>query len=234
MNIIITGASKGIGKAVAKRFASDNRGHTIFICARNESDLKAAALEIKDEYNVNVLYRSVDMSKKEDAKAFAEWVLAQTDEPDILINNTGSYLPGSVHDEKEGTLERMIELNVYSAYHVTRKIVPQMLKRKAGHIFNMCSIASLHAYANGGSYSISKFALMGFSKNLREELKETGIKVTAIYPGAVFTDSWSGSGVSEQRIMEANDIAELIYSAAHLSPQACVEDIIVRPQLGDL
>jgi NADP-dependent 3-hydroxy acid dehydrogenase YdfG len=98
----------------------------------------------------------------------------------------------------------------------------------------MSSIAALKAYPNGGAYSISKFALAGFSKNLREELKPHGIKVTTIYSGAVYTDSWKGSGVSEERIMEAADIAKVVYSAAHLTPQATIEEIVIRPQLGDL
>lgn len=98
----------------------------------------------------------------------------------------------------------------------------------------MCSVASLAAYKNGGAYSISKHALMGFSKNLREELKPYNIKVTAVYPGAVYTASWDGSGINPSRIMEVNDIAEMIYAASLLSAQACVEDIIIRPLKGDL
>lgn len=109
-----------------------------------------------------------------------------------------------------------------------------MLAAKAGHIFNICSIASLQAYANGGSYSISKFALLGFSKNLREELKPKGIKVTAVMPGATMSNSWSGSNIDPKRIMEAKDIASMVYTATHLSPMAVVEDIVLRPQLGDL
>lgn len=109
-----------------------------------------------------------------------------------------------------------------------------MMKQHSGHIFNMCSIASLHAYKDGGAYSISKFALHGFSKNLREEMKPHGIKVTSVFPGATLTDSWGDYDNSGNRIMEANDIAKLIYASAQLSPAACVEDIIVRPQLGDL
>jgi short-subunit dehydrogenase len=109
-----------------------------------------------------------------------------------------------------------------------------MLQKGKGHIFNICSIASLDAYENGGSYSISKFALLGFSKNLRLELKDKGIKVTAVCPGAVYTNSWKGSGVDPKRIMEAEDIADMIYAASQLSPQAVVEDIVMRPQLGDL
>jgi len=102
------------------------------------------------------------------------------------------------------------------------------------HIFNICSIASVQAYSNGGSYSISKFALLGFSKNLREELKPHNIKVTAVLPGAAYTDSWIGSGIDENRIMEANDVAAMVFAASQLSTKACVEEILLRPQLGDL
>ena len=143
-------------------------------------------------------------------------------------------MPGSIHTEEDGVIEQMITTNLYSAYHLTRVLLPAMLQAKSGHIFNMCSIASLQAYANGGSYSISKFALAGFSKNLREELKPHNIKVTAVYPGAVYTDSWSGSGVNPGRIMQPADVAELVYTVSQLSPQACVEEIVLRPQLGDL
>jgi short-subunit dehydrogenase len=105
---------------------------------------------------------------------------------------------------------------------------------KSGHIFTICSIASLAAYPGGGAYGISKYALLGFTKNLRHELREHGIKVTAIIPGAVYTDSWKGSGVPEDRIMEDRDIARMIYACSQLSLQAVVEEIVVRPQLGDL
>ena len=131
-------------------------------------------------------------------------------------------------------LEKMIETNLYSAYHLTQIIVPKMIAAKKGHVFNICSIASLHAYANGGSYSISKYALMGFSKNLREELKPHNIKVTAVYPGAVLTDTWGNYDNASKRIMESEDVAEMIVAASKLSPAAVVEDIILRPQLGDL
>ena len=233
MNIVITGASKGMGKALAVKFAK--HGNNIFICARNEIDLANTAKEIKENNNaVVVKYFAADLSEKTSAGKFADWLSSQTITPDILINNAGRFIPGSIYNEEEGTLEKMIAINLYSAYHVTRALLPSMIKKKAGHIFNMCSIASLKAYSNGGSYSISKFALMGLSKNLREELKPYNIKVTTVYPGAVYTSSWEGSGVELSRIMEVNDIAEMIYAASLLSPQACVEDIVIRPQQGDL
>jgi short-subunit dehydrogenase len=109
-----------------------------------------------------------------------------------------------------------------------------MINQKNGHIFNMCSVASLMAYPNGGSYSISKFALLGFSKCLREEMKPFNIKVTSIMPGAVLTDSWAGVDIPEERFMRAEDVAKTIWTAYHLSDSAVIEEIVMRPQKGDI
>ena len=233
MNVVITGASKGIGKAIAAGFAAE--GANLFLCARNELTLynTVAELQVKNS-NSTINAQAVDISTKEGAENFGQWILSKSVPVDVLINNAGQFMPGSVYNEEEGLIQKMMDTNLYSAYHLTRKLLPAMIARRKGHIFNMCSIASLHAYHNGGSYSISKFALMGFSKNLREELKQYNIKVTAVYPGAVMTESWSGFDNTTQRIMEATDIAAMVVAATKLSPQAVVEDIIIRPQLGDL
>lgn len=218
---------------MATAFAADN--HDLFLCARNEVALYNTVAELQVKFpdsNINAI--AADVANKEDNKKLAEWILQKAGTTDVLINNAGQFLPGSVYNEPEGLLEQMMAVNVYSAYQLTRQLLPAMMAAKQGHIFNLCSIASLQAYANGGSYSISKFALMGFSKNLREELKPYNIKVTAVYPGAVMTDSWGDFDNSQQRIMEANDIAAMIIAATKLSPQAVVEDIVIRPQLGDL
>jgi len=235
MNIVVTGASKGLGLAIADKFADDRQGHTLLLCARNAESLQQAATGLQSRYpNTRILAQACDMSKKEEVLLFADWILQTVNKVDILVNNAGQFVPGSVHNEPVGALEQMINTNLYSAYYLTRALLPTMMAAREGHIFNMCSIASLKAYAKGGAYSISKFALMGFNKNLREELKPYNIKVTAVYPGATMTDSWAGSGVDPQRIMEASDVANLIYTSAFLSPQACVEEILLRPQLGDL
>jgi hypothetical protein len=98
----------------------------------------------------------------------------------------------------------------------------------------MCSVASIMAYGNGGSYSISKFALLGFSKSLREELKPYNIKVTAVLPGATLTDSWGGVDLPESRFSKPEDIADLIYSITQISKNSVVEELVIRPQLGDI
>lgn len=233
MNIVVTGASKGIGKAIAEKFSTPE--NEVFICARNKNDLKKFVNEISNKIPGAVIkYFVTDLAYKKGVLEFGNWLLSKKISIDILVNNAGQFLPGSVYNEEEGTLEKMISVNLYSAYHLTRMLLPSMMKRKNGHIFNICSIASLQAYNNGGSYSISKFALMGFSKNLREEMKPYNIKVTAVYAGAVFTSSWEGADIEPPRILEVNDIADMIFAASYLSPQACIEDIVIRPQAGDI
>ncbi|MBS1596670.1 MAG: SDR family oxidoreductase [Bacteroidetes bacterium] len=250
MNVVITGASRGLGFAMAEKFAA--HGHNLLLCSQNEILLYKAMESLTTKYpNITIKAKAFDLSDKKRVTEFGKWILSEvegsgfTKTPgrsrgamhnsiDVLINNAGQFLPGSVHNEAEGILEKMIEVNLYSAYHLTRLLLPVMMAQKSGHIFNICSIASFQAYPNGGSYSISKFALAGFSKNLREEMKPHGIKVTAVYPGAAYTDSWASSGIDKNRFMEANDIAEMIFAASQLSASACVEDIILRPQLGDI
>jgi short-subunit dehydrogenase len=232
MYVIVTGSGKGIGKTIAQEFA--RTGYDVLLCSRNESVLSNTASELQLLFpSVKVHYKPADLSDRSQVEDFGEWCLG-FGAPAILVNNAGLYLPGNCHDEPEGNLETMININLYSAYHLTRKLLPSMMKAGAGHIFNICSVASLHAYEGGGGYSISKFALNGFSQNLRHELKTAGIKVTAVFPGAVFTDSWKGFDNSGNRIMETDDIAKMVVAATGLSVQATVEEIHIRPQLGDL
>lgn len=233
MNAVITGASKGLGKAFARAFAEG--GYNLLLCARTEADLKATETTLAREFpGVRVLAAAFDLSREAGAKAFGAWVLENGEAVDVLINNAGRFIPGNLGDEPEGTLEAMMNTNLYSAYHLTRTLLPSMMEKKKGHIFNICSVASLKAYPNGGAYSVSKFALLGFSKNLREELTPHGIKVTAVSPGAAYTASWEGTGIDPERLMRAEDVARMVFAASSLSAQATVEDIIMRPQLGDL
>jgi len=232
MNVIITGASRGLGKAIARIFAENE--NDLLITSVNEERLYATAQELMNQYpGIKVKAKPYNLREKEQAQAFGQWCL-KNGSPDILINNAGNFAGANVYNEEDGALEEMIETNLYSAYHLTRVILPVMIEKRSGHIFNMSSIAGLKAYPAGGSYSISKFALRGFSVNLRDELKPYNIKVTTVFPGAAYTDSWASSGIDKKRFMESEDIAKMIYAASQLSPQACVEDIILRPQLGDI
>jgi short-subunit dehydrogenase len=233
MNVIITGASRGLGLAMAEAFAKE--GHDLFLTSRNEVNLYHALASLQSRFPDRIIKaKAFDIGSKTGAVEFGQWILGSNIETDILINNAGTFEPGRVIDEPEGQMEKMLNTNFLSAYHITRVLLPSMMERKSGHIFNMSSIAALQAYPNGGSYSVSKFALTGFSKNLREELKPYSIKVTCIYPGAVYTDSWAAAGISPHRIMKPTDIADTVVQISKLSPQAVVEDLVIRPLLGDL
>lgn len=229
--VVVTGGSRGIGRAVAIKFAKE--GYNLAVCARSEEDLINLGTALK-EYGVKILAYACDVSKPNEVKAFAAKVNATFGAIDVLVNNAGTFIPGRVMDETEGTLEKLIETNLYSAYHITRALLQPMLQRGGGHIFNMCSVASIKEYPNGGSYSISKFALLGFSKALREELKPYRIKVTALVPGATYTDSWAPSGLPEERFMKPADIAEIIWTATNLSDGAVMEEVVLRPVEGDI
>lgn len=227
--VVISGGSQGIGKALVKKFISE--GYKTFTCSRKAASLAA----LQEELNSPLLHTFVaDLSQKDQTLAFAQFVLEHSSQLDVLINNAGFFLPGQIQNEEENVLERQIETNLYSAYHLTRALLPIFQAQQSGHIFTICSTASITAYTQGGSYCISKFALLGFTKVLREELKTQGIKVTAILPGATLTPSWDGVNLPASRFIPAEDIASTIWAAYQMAPSTVLEEILIRPQLGDI
>ena len=153
---------------------------------------------------------------------------------DVLVNNAGIFLPGDVLTEEDGRMEQMMAINFYSAYHLTRGLLAALQRSDRSYIINMCSVAGLKAYPGGGSYGISKFAMLGWSKNLRLELQNSKTAVTAIMPGATWSRSWQGADQPRERLMEAKNIANVCWMIVNLEPNAVVEEVIIRPQLGDL
>lgn len=230
MNAIITGATKGIGKAVAELLAKN--GFNIAICARTQADLDSLKETIEVTHKVQVIAQAVDMSKKEAVKGFVANIKETWSKVDVLVNNAGVFIPCELAKaENEDAFEMMMDLNLYSTYYMTQGILPSMLSQKKGHIFNICSIASIMPY---GAYAVSKHAMLGFSKVLRDEVKDKGIRVTAILPGATYTASWKGTDLPQERFMKAEDIAQSLLDIYHLSDRTVVEEIILRPQLGDI
>lgn len=230
--VVVTGGTKGIGRAIIERFAKEN--FPIATCARNADDLKNLEKNLKDTYGIPTFTQAADLSCRTQGQKFADFVHSINLPVAVLVNNAGVFIPGAIYQENTGTLEKMLATNLYSAYDLSRALVGKMIENRSGHIFNICSIASTMAYANGGSYAISKHALYGLSKCLRQEMTEKGVRVTAVLPGATFTDSWSGVELPESRFSSPEDIALMVYAAFSLSPRSVVEEILIRPQLGDL
>ena len=231
--IVVTGGTKGIGRAIIEKFSSGD--FDIATCSRNSDDLEGLKLTIEKSFpgkKVHVL--KADLATIDEVKVFCDFVKETGQRVEVLVNNAGYFIPGEIITEPDGTLEQMIHAHVYSAYYTTRGLAAQMIANRRGHIFNMCSIASIKAYPNGGSYAIAKSALLGFSRCLREEMKEYGIRVTAVIPGATRTASWDGVDIPDERFMKAEDVADTVFATYALSDRSVVEEIIIRPQLGDL
>ena len=245
---VITGATKGIGRAIAAQLWSI--GYNIAVCSRSAADLdemkqvlaKAEKLSNSGAKKVTtelggvqeVLTQVCDVSDQKQVSAFAKTIHDAWGKVDVLVNNAGTFEPGKLIEEPDGTLQRLLQTNVMSAYWLTRALLLDLKAAPNALIVNICSIASMQAYPPGGSYAVSKFALRGLSTTLRDELKEEGIKVTAVFPGATWSASWDGVEMPQHRLMLASDIAHSVVSLLSLSPQAVVEEILIRPQLGDV
>lgn len=231
--IVVTGGTKGIGKSVIAVFASNN--FDVITCARNESDLEILKKEIEDlNADISIEILPADLSMQDETMQFTEFIKKSSRIPDVLVNNTGVFYPGQVHNEEEGVLEKSMETNLYSAYRISRGVLGGMMERKSGYIFNICSVASIEPYTRGASYCMSKFALLGMTKVLREEMKEYGVKVTAVIPGSTLTASWEGVDIPEDDFIKPEDVANAIYSTYSLSKNTVIEEIVMRPQKGDL
>lgn len=230
---VITGGTKGIGKALVHRFARE--GFDIITCSRNQEGLDSLQAEVvKINAESHFFGLAVDLSRRDDIERFVSFIEKKSGMVEVLINNAGVFLPGEIHSEEEGNLEKMMDTNLYAAYYLTRGLIQAMMDQKRGYVFNICSIASLDAYPQGSSYTISKFALLGFNKSLRREMQDRGVRVTAVLPGAVKTPSWDGVDIPEERFIRPEDIAEAVWSAYSMSNSAVAEEIIIRPQLGDI
>ena len=232
--VVVTGGSQGIGRALVVRFL--RAGYAVATCARSAEGLQTLRAQLLPDQQARLRSLPADLSEPAGCRAFADFVLTPRLPIAVLVHNTGAFAPGRLQDEPtDGSrLRQMLAVNLLSAYDLTQALLPTLLTQQRGHIFTICSTASLMAYPNGGSYGIAKFALYGFTKTLREELKVSGLRVTAVLPGATLTASWEGAPLPAERFIRPEDVAEAVFAAFSLSPQAVVEEIIIRPQLGDV
>lgn len=229
--VVISGGSRGIGFATAERFAKG--GWAVAISGRNTSALQEAA-ESLQSWGVPVYPFAGDMGDPASIHQWAEEIRGFPESLAVLVLNAGKFQVGSFLEESWSDFRSMMSLNLEGSYLLAKALVPGLITQQEGHVFTIGSIAGLMAHPQSSGYTISKFALQGLTKVLRETLKPHGIRVTSVLPGGTFTDSWSGVPVAAERLMPAEDIAELIWSAHQLSKRSVVEEILVRPQLGDV
>lgn len=231
--VLITGASQGIGAAIAQAFAAEIPGVRLALVARNERNLRATATACL-KLGAEVELFPCDVTDEKAVAKMARTVGKHFGAVDVLINNAGAFAMAPFVKTTVETFDDMIATNLRSAFLVTQAFLPAMLKRKRGDIFFMSSIAGLGAYPQAAAYCAAKFGVTGLAQVLRAETKSTGVRVCCVHPGATWSPSWAKSGVKPQRIMPAEDIARAILEVYRLGRRTVVEEIVLRPQLGDV
>lgn len=230
--VLITGSTKGMGNAIARKFASHS--YDLVLIARSDKDLQEQKKNLIDDFKINIHCISADLSEKKQISKIIDQLSELNIVPDILVNNLGVYQMSNILDEGDTCMEKIMNLNFYPGYYLTKALLPMMIERDSGHIFSICSYANIHPVKDAFAYSVSKYAVYGFIKTLRETLMNTNIKSTAVIPGSTLTTSWEGTSISEERFILVEDIAETIYMASSLSKGACLEEVIIRPQQGQI
>ena len=230
--VVITGASQGIGQAIAEAFAKEPESD-LALLARSTQRLGAVARRCSS-YGARAAAYTCDVTDDDAVARVAARILATHGAPGVLVNNAGHFQPGAVLETTPEQFRRQLSINLTSAFTVTRAFLEAMISRGRGHIFFMGSVVSLKAYPGAAAYSAAKHGLLGLARVVREETKTAGIRVTSVLPGATLTPSWDGVSIPEERFMPAEDIALAIVQAHRLSGRSVVEEILLRPQEGDI
>jgi len=231
MVVVVTGASQGIGKAVAERFAGE--GARIALWSRTESKLEAVAERCREQ-GAEAMVCPCDVTDDEDVQNAADAVLSEWGAPDVLVNNAGAFTPAPIDETSADAFRSQVDVNLNAPYVVTKQFLSPMREAGSGHLFFMGSIASITAYPGSVAYCAAKHGLLGLARVVREETKEDALRVTTVMPGATRTPSWDGTELPDERFMAPDDVAEAVYDAFHLSPRTVVEEILLRPQEGDV
>ena len=233
MNAVITGATKGIGKAIAQKLA--HSGYNLAICSRNQAEIDTFKNElIRINSKITVTGLQTDCADPEQVQRFAGFVQQHFPVVDVLVNNAGIYIPASILDETDETMDLQMQLNFNTAYHLCRVFGRQMRDHRKGHIINICSVAAIKPVVSAGSYTVTKFALLGLTRVLREELMPYHVKVTAILPGSTLTHSWEGTDIPPERFVAAADVADAVLSCLQSSAGCNIDELIIRPVEGEI
>jgi len=231
--VLITGASQGIGAAIAKTFAHEVRGVRLALVARNEKNLRSVAKACA-KLGATAEEFVCDVTDETAVAGMAKAVGKRFGAVDVLINNAGIFEGTPLTETSVAQFDRVVATSLRSTFLVSRAFVPGMVKKGRGDVFNMGSIAGLQAYPGGAAYCAAKFGVTGLTKVMRAELKDKGVRVTLVSPGATWTPSWGASKVPAARMMPAEDVARAFVDIFRLTRRTVVEEMVLRPQLGDV
>jgi 3-oxoacyl-[acyl-carrier protein] reductase len=227
---LITGASQGIGFAIARRLGE--LGSRVGICARDRQKLEGAASELK-RAGIHVFAMPADVTRPADIDAFVGQTETSLGPIDIAVNNAGVGVFGAAHEASEADWDTVLDTNLKSVFLITKAIAPGMIKRRSGYIINIASLAGKNAFAGGGIYCASKWGLLGFTQCVAEDLRGYGIRVSAICPGSVATEFSPNSGPLKgkdpSKMLQPDDIAHAVAMLVTQAPQSFISEVVMRP-----
>lgn len=217
---LITGGSRGLGKATAIAFAE--LGIDVAITGRNETKLKETVSEIK-ALGVNAFYEVFDVGNYEEVKTGIKNIISNLGTVDILVNNAGIAAFGTLNEMDPRLWENIIKTNVLGMYYVTKEVLPYMIDKNEGDIINVSSTAGLSGNATTSAYSASKFAVIGLSQSLMKEVRKNNIRVNTLTPSTIATDMSLGLGITDgntETVLQPEDFAQLIIAGLQLPRRA--------------
>src|SRR5690349_14663007 len=223
---LITGASRGIGFAIARRLG--RMGARVSICGRDQAKLEQSASKLRNE-GIETLAVQADVSRDEEVSSLVQKTQEGLGPIDIVVNNAGTGLFGPFHEFREADWNSVIDTNLKSVFLVCRAVAPEMIRRQSGQIINISSLAGKNTFANGAIYCASKWGLMGLTGSMAEDLRAHGIRVSAICPGSVATEFPGPGGKSSSKKLQADDVAHAVAALVTQAAGSFISEVHIRP-----
>lgn len=223
---LVTGASRGIGRAIAHRLAA--LGASIAICGRDRAALEDSAKSLQ-KLGARCFSQAADVTRAEQVSDLVGKTESALGPIQILVNNAGIGLFGPAHEKSEADWDRVLDSNLKSVFLVSRAVIPSMIRRGAGDIINISSLAGKNTFAGGGIYCASKWGLMGLSGCMMEDLRAHGIRVSVICPGSVATEFSGSKPKDPSKALSADDVAHAVEAIVTQRSGSFLSEIHLRP-----
>ena len=223
---VVTGASRGIGLAIAQRLGE--MGAKLGLCSRDPKKLEAATQQLRTVASA-VFAMPVDVTRADQISSFVQAAQKSLGPIDILVNNAGVGWFGPTQDATEESWDSVLDTNLKSVFLMSKAVAPSMIERKTGHIINIASLAGKNTFKNGGVYCASKWGLMGLTGCMAEDLRQYGIRVSAVCPGTVDTEFSPHTGKDPAKLLQSEDIAHAVAMLVTQAPQSFISEVLIRP-----
>lgn len=223
---LVTGASRGIGLAIARRLGQ--MGARVAICARDQARLNEAASRLRSE-GIEPLSVEADIARSEHVSSLVTMTGKERGPIDILVNNAGTGVFGPFHELSETDWDAVLDTNLKAVFLLSRAVAPRMIRREAGYIINISSLAGKSTFSNGAIYCASKWGLMGLSGAMAEDLRSHGVRVSVVCPGSVATDFPGQGGKNVSKKLQPEDVAHAVAALVTQAPGSFISEVDIRP-----